>query len=212
MTRSTDELIRSLADEAAPVRRLTPPALRAAVWLGLVLGAGAAAVLLFSNIPATWARADRLDEKLAFLGALLTGITAVTAACFLALPDRSRLWALLPLPALALWLGSSGIGCLRLWGQPTDGDSADCFGFMLAVSLPLAALLFWRLRRARPLDPRRVAVVAALGIAGLSAALLQFFHPFQVTALDLAVHLGAALLIIALSALFSRPALSPATP
>jgi hypothetical protein len=208
VTLSTEDLIQSLADEARPVRRLRPPAVRAAVWLGLVLAAGAVGVALFSDVPATWARADRLEEKLAFLGALLTGIAGVVAACHLALPDRSRRWALVPLPPLVLWLASSGVGCLRLWGQASDGDSGRCFVFILATGAPLAALLFWRLRRARPLDPHRVGLVGALGVAGLSAALLQFFHPFDITVLDLLVHLAAAGLLIGVSALASRRALA----
>jgi hypothetical protein len=209
VTRSTESLIESLAGQAVAVRRLRPPALRAALWLTAVLAVSAVGVILFSDVPATLARADRLDEKLAFLGALLTGATAVVAACHLALPDRSRLWALAPLPPLLLWLGSSGYGCLHLWGRPSDGDSGDCLVFILATGAPLAALLFWRLRRARPLDPRRVGAVGALGVAGLSAALLQFFHPFEVTWLDLSVHLLAIGVLIGASTLASRRALAP---
>ena len=61
-----------------------------------------------------------------------------------------------------------------------------------------------RLRRARPMQPRLVAATAALGAAGLSAALLQFFHPFAITWLDLGVHLAAVGLLVGLGGLAAR--------
>ena len=59
------------------------------------------------------------QSALAWTASLLTGATAVVAAAHLALPDRSRRWALLPLPFLALWLTASGVGCLGLRGALT---------------------------------------------------------------------------------------------
>jgi len=41
-----------------------------------------------------------------------TGIGAALAAFLLSLPDRSRRWALLPLPPLAVWLSMIGYQCL----------------------------------------------------------------------------------------------------
>lgn len=197
MTRPTDTLIGELAADARPVRRLAPPGLRAAVWLMVVLGLAAVITARFGDVAGTLARTDRLAERLAFFGALLTGLTGVTAASHLAVPDRSRRWALAPLPPLALWLGASGLGCIGLAARP-DGDSATCLKFILASGAILGALLFWRLRRAAPLQPRLVGAIGALGIAGLSATVLQFFHPFAITWLDLGVHLvGFTLLLIA---------------
>jgi hypothetical protein len=43
----------------------------------------------------------------------MTGAAAVLAAFNLSLPDRSNAWALLPLPTLLLWIGSSGYACFR---------------------------------------------------------------------------------------------------
>jgi hypothetical protein len=47
-----------------------------------------------------------------------------------------------------------------------------------------------------PLEPVRVAAMGALGVAALAAAALQFFHPFDVTFLDLGVHLGTIGLVV----------------
>ena len=60
------------------------------------------------------------------------------------------------------------------------------------------------LRKARPLAPARVAALGGLGVAALAAFLLQFFHPFDVTFMDLSVHLVAIGLVTAVSTLAGR--------
>jgi len=203
---ATDRLIGRLVAEAEPVRRLRPPLLRACLWLLVIAALGAVAVLLFSDL-ATFERRAR-DPKLVLelIGTLATGIAAVIAAFYLSLPDRSGAWALLPLPPLALWIASSGYSCYRHWITigPEGwvlGESAQCFRFILAVSVPLGISLLLLLRRARPLAPVRVATVGGLGVAGLAAFLLQFFHPFDVTVLDLATHLAAVGIVVAMASI-----------
>jgi hypothetical protein len=71
-----------------------------------------------------------------------------------------------------------------------------CVLFILAVGGPFTAFLLWRLQRAHPMDARLTAGVGAVGAAGLSAALLQFFHEFTVTFMDLGAHLAAAALVV----------------
>jgi hypothetical protein len=148
--------------------------------------------------------ADRIEEPalaVEWAATLITAGAAVLAAFHLSLPDRSAAWTLLPLPSLAVWIGSSGYSCYRHWITvgPTGwelGQSADCLMFILAVSPPLALVLLMVLRRALPLQPVRVAAMGALGVAALAAGALQFFHPFDVTFIDLGVHLGAIALIV----------------
>lgn len=202
MTSDTDRLIERLAAEAEPVRRLRPPVLRAALWLAAVAAVLTAAVLLFANLDVFARRAA--DPKLALeLGfTLLTGILAIIAAFELSLPDRAAGWALLPLPSLALWIASSGYACWRHWlvHGPDGwaiGESADCFRFILGVSVPLAVSLVPLLRRAAPLAPVRVAAVGGLGVAAIAAFALQFFHPFDITIMDLAVHAAAVSVVVA---------------
>jgi hypothetical protein len=204
-------VIERLVADAQPVRRLRPPTLRAALWLLAVTAVAAAAILLFSDLGVV---ADRLrDPKLQveMVATLLTGIAAVLAAFHLSLPDRSPAWVLLPLPFLAVWIASSGYSCYRHWisfgpGGWELGDSAHCLRFLLAVSLPLGVSLLLLLRRAAPLMPVRVAAVGGLGIGGIAAFLLQFFHPFDVTFMDLAVHLGAVAFVVAVASLVERMA------
>jgi len=76
----TVRLIETLAAEARPVRRLRPPALRAALWLGTVGALIALAIWLFSDLTLSLQRLQnaRLDWEMA--GMLLTGILAEVLA------------------------------------------------------------------------------------------------------------------------------------
>jgi ABC-type thiamin/hydroxymethylpyrimidine transport system permease subunit len=78
------------------------------------------------------------------------------------------------------------------------------------VSLPLGATLVWLLSRARPIDPLPVAMLGGLGTAAIAAFILQFFHPFAVTFVDLAIHLVAIAAVVGVTALLNRRTLSPA--
>jgi hypothetical protein len=205
----TERLIERLAAEARPVRRLRPPALRALLWLAAAAAAVSAAILLFADLGVFARRAAEPKLACELVGALLTGVLAVVAAFELSLPDRSRAWALLPLPPLALWLASSGYSCWRHWLTfgPEGweiGESWNCFRFILATSAPLAASLVLVLRRARPLSPLPCAATAGLGVGAIAAVALQFFHPFDVTFMDLAVHAVSVAIVVAVVTIVER--------
>ena len=144
------------------------------------------------------------DLWLAVIGSTLTAIFAAFAAFELSVPDTSRVWAALPLPAAILWIAASGLGCLRTWLAPqthvaTLGEARDCLVFIVALSVPLSALLFVMLRRAYPLYLGLTAAIAGLAVAAAAATLLNFFHPFDAAATDLAVHAVAVAIVIAVS-------------
>lgn len=207
--RNTEQLIESLSRGVAPVRPLPPPARRALLWLTAVALVTGLVLLRYADLAAFAARfaAPRMTIEAAAI--LLTGVTAVIAAFHLSLPDRSSLWRYAPLPPLALWIGTSTLGCLQYGlglGPPGHraGESTHCFAFIVGVSVPLAVLLYAVLRRARPLDPLPVALTAALGVAALAAFILQFFHHFDVTATDLVVHLAAVLFVVAVAGVSRR--------
>ena len=198
---STDDLIASLAADAKPVRRLRPPLVRAAAWLALFVALVGAVTLATGAWPEMFARLRDQRFAVELTATSVTGLAAVIAAFYLSLPDRSRFWAFLPVPPLALWLASSGYECYRNWIElgPQGwrlGRSSDCFAFILTMSIPVAVALYWVLRRAKPLDVTRVLAIGGLGVAALSAATLQFYHPFDVTVIDLAVHVIAVLIVI----------------
>jgi hypothetical protein len=201
----TDALIARLAEGLMPVTRLRPPLLRAGLWLAVAAVLGAALVFGFGRIDIFVRRAA--DPKLAveLAATLLTAVLAVISAFELSLPDRSKHWALLPLPPLALWIASSGYSCWRHWLKygPDGweaGESAHCFVWIVGFGIPLAIALMAALRRARPLAPLLPATVGGLGVAALAAFLLQFFHPFDVTFMDLGLHLAAVAVVVAATA------------
>ena len=209
MAQTTEDLIGRLAAGAEPVRRLRAPGIRASLWLGGFSILAVAGILWFSDLPESIRRLEEPKLAVELLATLATGLLAVIAAFHVSLPDRSARWALLPLPALAVWLATSGHACYRNWiVSGSDGwkwgESAECFQFILGFGIPLALALLLALRRARPLNPERVAAVGGLGTAALAAFLLQFFHPFDATFMDLAVHVVAVSLVVAASSASAR--------
>jgi len=213
VSRNTEDLIADLAAAAEPVRRLAPPMTRALLWLGTVALICAALILKLSNLSLFAERAS--DPRLAveLVSTLATGVAGVVAAFHLSVPDRPRAWALLPAPFAALWLSASGLGCWKYWTEQTAhgwrlGASSHCMVFLLGVGAVLGGALLFSLRRARPLQPRLVAAVGATGVAALAAFILQFFHPFDVTLIDLGAHLAALSILIVVISVVGRPGLA----
>jgi hypothetical protein len=213
MTSSNDtpheRLIQGLAADLKPVRRLSSPGKRALVWLACV-AAAALVLAMLSDLPALQHRLMAApDMWLAATASALTAVLAAVAAFQLSMPDSPRAWAWLPLPPLLLWIGASGMGCLRVWFVPEThaaslGEARDCLLFILALSLPLSALLFVMLRQAYPLEPGLTAAIGGLAVAAAAATLLNFIHPFDAAATDLSVHAFAVALVIVASRAFGR--------
>jgi hypothetical protein len=207
---SPEALIQDLASDLRPVRRLAPPLLRALGWLAVV-GALAVALACFADLGAMVRRLTAApDMWLAVAGSTLTAILAAIAAFQTSMPDRKPAWALLPVPGLLLWVGASGLGCLRSWFVPGTHaadlvEARQCLVFILGVSLPLSILLVVMLRRGYPLRPNLTAATGGLAAAAAAATLLNFFHPFDAAATDLVVHAAAvALVVLAGQALSGR--------
>ena len=202
MNASNDRLISVLSAGLRRVRPLPSPALRTLIWLMLVV-AIAVVLATFADVAAIWHRVTAVpDMWLAVLGSITTMTTAAFAAFELSLPDRSRAWVFLPLPATALWVGASGLGCLRAYVLPGThvaaiGETRDCLLFIVGLSIPLSIALFVMLRRAYSLTPPLTAAMAGLAAAAAAATLLNFFHPFDAAATDLAVHAVAVGIVIA---------------
>ena len=196
-----DGLIQSLSADLVPVKRLRPPALRALLWLGAMVAA-AAVLTPFSDPVAMMQRlAAAPDLWLAVIGSIMTAVLAAVAAFELSLPDRDPKWALLPVPAALLWVGASGLGCLRPWFVPGTHDASlteaeTCLFFILALSIPLSVLLLVMLRQAHSLWPNLTGAMGGLAVAGASATVLNLFHPYDAAATDLVVHVGAVAIVI----------------
>ncbi|MGQ0682298.1 NrsF family protein [Bradyrhizobium sp.] len=205
----TPDLIASLAANATPVRRLRPPVMRAACWLLL------AAVILTLLAVNQGIRPDlvqRLQEPAFVAGvvaAALTGVLAAVAAFLVSLPDRARLWLLLPVPALILWLSNVGYQCLTQWVAvgPDDisfGEAARCFATLVLTSLPLSLAMLVMLRYAASLRPTAATFMGSLAVAAITATALSLFHATDATVMILLWNFGTAVLFIGLAGIFGR--------
>ena len=202
-TLSHDRLIGGLAADLQPVNPLRGFGWRAAAWLGVVAVMGGLLALIADMTTVTERLMAAPDLWLAASGSALTAILGAIAAFQLSLPDRKPLWALLPLPGLALWLGASGLGCLRNvvemgLTEEIFAESKDCLVVILALSLPLSAALIAMLRRGYSLRPNFTGLLAGVAVAGASVALLNLVHPHDPSIISIAVHgMGIALVALA---------------
>jgi hypothetical protein len=206
---TTPDLIESLVANAAPVRRLRPPVARAAGWL--LFAALILALLAVSHEvrPDLALRLRQPEFVIGIAASLATGVLAAIASFLLSIPDRSRLWLFLPLPALFVWVATIGYGCLINWvslqpgGLPL-GDEAGCFALLVLTGVPLSLAMLIMLRHAALLAPTRVAISGGLAVAAVTATALSIFHNHDASAIILIWNLGTAALLVALGGAFGR--------
>ncbi len=204
-----EQLIARLSGALRPTRRLPAPWIRTLFWMAAVV---ALALYLgwHADLHGLMVRLRAApDMWLSQLGAVLTACLSAWAAFQTSIPGRSSRWALLPLPALLLWLAASTAGCLRLWPIPgteaePPGHAMLCLKFIVLISVPLASLLTWRLTRGYPLRPGLTSVLAGLASAGAAASLLAITHPFDATATDLLLHLLAVVIVVGVSRVIGK--------
>jgi hypothetical protein len=210
---TTPDLIESLVARAKPVRRLRPPAARAALWL--LLAAAIVSLLAISH----GLRPDlgaRLGQPLFVTGlaaSLLTGVLAAVVAFIVSLPDRSRLWLLLPSPAIALWVSTIGYGCLSGWVSVRPdgvalGEAVDCFATLVLTSVPLWLAMLLMLRHVALLRSAAAAMAASLAVAAIASTALALFHDLDASVMILMWNLGTAALLVGLGSVFWERMLS----
>ena len=204
---TTPDLIESLVAGAKPVRRLRPPVVRAVVWLLF------ATVIVTLLAVSHGLRSDigvRLQQPLfvtAIAASLLTGVLAAVAAFIVSLPDRSRLWLLLPAPPLALWVSTISYQCLTDWVriQPDGirlGEAANCFATLVLTSVPLWLAMLVMLRYIALVRSAAAAVAACLAVAAIASTALSLFHDLDASAMILVWNLGTAALLVGLGGTF----------
>jgi len=204
---TTPDLIDLLAANLTPVRRLRPPIARAAAWLALA-AVIVALLAITQGLRSDIATCSRQSSFVMSLGgALLTGVLATIAAFMLSLPDRSRLWIVLPAPTLVFWLATVGYQCLTAWisiqpGGITLGEAARCLATLVLTGLPLSLALLLMLRHAAPLRPTPVILTGSLAVAAITAVALSLFHSGDATVMILMWNLGTANLFVGLGSIF----------
>ncbi len=200
----TDDLIRSLAGDVAPI---APHALQQRIALGIAGGAAVTLILILLGLGVRPDLADALHGFSFWMKAVYTAtiaIGAVVTTVHLARPDAARgkpsLWLLLPVAALsaiaanellqvpqserlALWLGQSWRVCSTL---------------VLLYSIPIFIGLLWAFRRMAPTRLRSAGAAAGLASGACAATIYSLHCPevsaaFVLTWYSLGIGLAAAL-------------------
>ncbi|MCA1713731.1 MAG: DUF1109 domain-containing protein [Gammaproteobacteria bacterium] len=202
----THALIEQLSARAAPVKRLASPLRRTLAWLAM------AVVIAIVVVASHGLRAGLVQAMSAapmaieWFASVATGVLAAYAVFQISVPGRSAAWAWLPLPAVLLWLGGLGWGCLQPGAAFTGIDigSAECAWAITLTSLPLGLVLLLMVRHAGVVRPAATAMLAALSAAALSAAAVSLIHEGESAWMVLLWHVGAVALLSLLSWLFGR--------
>jgi hypothetical protein len=204
---TTPDLIESLVANAGPVRRLRPPVARAAGWL--LFAALMLALLAVSHDvrPDLALRLRQPEFVIGVAASLATGVLAAIASFIASIPDRSRRWLLLPVPALFVWVSTLGYGCLTDWvslqpGSLPLGDEAGCLALLVLTGVPLSLAMLIMLRHAALFAPTPVAISGGLAVAAVTATALSIFHDHDASAIILIWNFGTAVLLVALGGAF----------
>ena len=206
---STPDLIDQLAAGLTPVRRLRSPMVRAAQWLLLATVVSIMLVIALGVRPDFWQCVLDQSFVLCTGASVATGVCATVAAFMLSLPDRSRAWVLLPLPAVAVWLSTIGYQCLTNWValEPdvlSWGEAARCFSTLVVTSLPLAITILVMLRHSTPLRPVLATLTAGLAVSAITATAMSLIHNIDASIMNLVWNLGAAAAVIGASGTIGR--------
>jgi hypothetical protein len=201
----SEDLIAQLATGLRPVRRVWHPAASTAAWVGLAVGVTALAVAVFGFRADLAARLAAGFDLPAILAATATGVLAAFAAFQLALPDRDRRWALLPIPAAIAWLATMGWGCLQdLARFGPEGlrltTSFPCLAFIAGLGVPLTFGMLWLARHAAWFRPGPVAALGGLSAAALASVGLSLVHHLEAAIMVLVWHGLSVVLVMALAA------------
>jgi hypothetical protein len=206
----SEDLIRRLVSDLRPVRPARHPAISTALWLGTAAAVILAAVLVSGPRHDLAVRLAAGFDLLQLLTAMATGILAAFAAFQLALPERDRRWALLPLPAAVAWLATMGWGCLQdlaRFGPEAlrIGASLPCLAFIAGLGVPLTIAMLWLARHAAWLRAGPVAALGGLSAAALASVGLSLVHHLEAAAMVLVWH-GVSVLVVAwLASLIGPP-------
>src|SRR6516162_8555479 len=206
---STPDLIDQLAAGLTPVRRLRSPMVRAAQWLLLATVVSIMLVIALGVRPDFWQCVLDQSFVLCTGASVAMGVCATVAAFMLSLPDRSRAWVLLPLPAVVVWLSTIGYQCLTNWValEPdvlSWGEAARCFSTLVVTSLPLAITILVMLRHSTPLRPVLATLTAGLAVSAITATAMSLIHNIDASIMNLVWNLGTAAAVIGASGTIGR--------
>lgn len=202
-------LIDILAADLVPIRRLRSPLFRSAVWALLVVSI----IALLTSVMGIRAdfseRWQSTEFIVALVAAVMTAGLAAASAFILSIPDRSRLWLVLPAPTLVVWISAAFYifyaNSLDLDLREPSGDLVvRGLATLVLVATPLSATTIAMLRRAQPLDPALVSLAGGLAVGAITASTLTLVHDFDTTTAMWASDPGTAIVISTIWIVFAR--------
>jgi hypothetical protein len=210
---NTDFLIERLARDLKPVRPLTRPWMRAALWLlGTSLYLGALTLSMTSKEDVA-TNATQWRFVVQQLAAIATGISAAAAALVSVVPGYSRRVFLLPAVAVTAWLGTISVGFPQEWhetgmaGVAVQREWLCVLTIVLGGVLPAGGLAVM-LRRGAPLTPRLTTALGALAAAGLANVVACVSHPHPSSIAVLVWHGSTVLALFCLGGAIGRSVLA----
>ena len=122
-----EELIKVLAADAKPVRRLSSPMVRLLIWLGISVAYAALVVWLMGVRSDIFLKLADTRFALELAATFMTSVLAAAAAFCTGCPGRPIWERFAPLPAVGIWFWSLGEGC---W-QTFAASGAEGLSFRL---------------------------------------------------------------------------------
>lgn len=204
----SSSLIEGLVADLKPVPRHYRPGMRTIFVLAIAVPLFGARALLHGLRPDLGASLGepRFDVEMA--ACVLTGLAAIYAAFWAALPDAPKRILLLPMVPLTLWLLTLGYGCideLLESGGAAIGNGLYCVRNIFGLSVIPMAIMLIMLRRVPAFRPGLAVSLAALGIASLACASLDTFHSVDGSVMVLVWQIGTIGALAALARLIGVP-------
>jgi hypothetical protein len=196
----TEDLIGSLVESAAPVKRLHMPPVRLLFWLGLSFPWIALIAWVYGPRTDLAAKVQDITWLTEQSLALATAIAAGLAALCACVPGRPIWERLMPIVPLTLWIGMIVDGCVRsiLAGGPWSSlirlDIA-CLPQIAMLGLVPAVAMIGLVRKGAPVAPYTTVAYASLAATALAAFGLRFYHAEDASLMILVWQMGSVALL-----------------
>jgi hypothetical protein len=204
-----EELVKILAADAKPVRRLSSPMMRLLIWLGISIAYAAIVVWLMGLRPDILSKLGDARFVVELSATFMTSVLAAAAAFCAGCPGRPIWERFAPLPALGLWFWSLGEGCWQTFAASgAEGLSFRidfvCLPSILLVGILPGAVILKMIRQGAPIAPTTTTALATLAAAALGATALRLFHEQDASVMVLVWQFGSVVLLASLGALTGR--------
>lgn len=205
----SEELVKILAADAKPVRRLPSPMVRLLIWLGISIAYAALVVWLMGLRPDILSKLGNARFVVELSATFMTSVLAAAAAFCAGCPGRPIWERFAPMPALGLWFWSLGEGCWQSFAASgAEGLSFRidfvCLPSILLVGILPGAVILKMIRQGAPIAPTTTTALATLAAAALGATALRLFHEQDASVMVLVWQFGSVVLLASLGALTGR--------